>query len=93
VSLSNDIDISFSYGCSKNNRRDLDLKKEFKKDGDPLEGTIRTSMEPRIRYILSARVTASVYYKYTKLKPDAGGSRIPGSTINEGGLDIRVQIQ
>ena len=93
LSLSNDLDISFSYGHSKNNRRVFDFKKDFKKDGDPLEGTIRTSMEPRIRYILSARVTASIYYKYTKLKPDAGGSRIPGSTINEGGLDLRVQIQ
>jgi cell surface protein SprA len=93
LSLSNDIDISFSYGYSKNNRRVFDFKKVFKKEGDPLEGTIRTSLEPRIRYILSARVTASIYYKYTKLKPDAGGSRIPGSTINEGGLDLRVQIQ
>jgi len=93
LSLSNDLDISFSYSYSKNNRRVFDFKKEFKKDGDPLEGTIRTSLEPRIRYILSARVTASIYYKYTKMKPDAGGSRIPGSTINEGGLDLRVQIQ
>ncbi len=93
LSLSNDLDISFSYSHSKNNRRVFDFKKIFKKDGEPLEGTIRTSMEPRIRYILSARVTASIYYKYSKLKPDAGGSRIPGSTINEGGLDIRVQIQ
>ena len=93
LSLSNDIDISFSYSYSKNNRRVFDFKKEFKKDGDPLEGTIRTSLEPRIRYTLSARVTASIYYKYSKMKPDAGGSRIPGSTINEGGLDLRVQIQ
>ncbi len=93
LSLSNDIDISFSYSYSKNSRRVFDFKKDFKKDGDPLEGTIRTSFEPRIRYTLSARVTASVYYKYSKMKPDAGGSRIPGSTINEGGLDLRVQIQ
>lgn len=92
LSLSNDLDISFSYSYSKNNRRVFDMKKDFKKDGDPLEGTVRTTFEPRIRYILSSRVTASIYYKYTKLKPDEGGSRIPGSTINEGGLDIRVQI-
>ena len=93
LSLSNDLDISFSYSYSKNNRRVFDFKKTYKADGDPLEGTVRTVIEPRIRYILSARVTASIYYKYTKLKPDAGGSRIPGSTINEGGLDLRVQIQ
>jgi hypothetical protein len=65
----------------------------FKKDGTPMEGSSRTIIEPRIQYILSSRVTASIYYKYTTLKPDAGGSRIPGSTTNEGGLDVRVAIQ
>ncbi|MEK7749255.1 MAG: hypothetical protein AAB269_04265, partial [Bacteroidota bacterium] len=59
----------------------------------PLEGSSRTVMEPRIRYVLSARVTASFYYRYTKIKPDSDGSRIPGSTVNEGGLDVHVAIQ
>ncbi|MBF8294664.1 MAG: hypothetical protein HW389_1209 [Bacteroidetes bacterium] len=94
LSLSNDIDMSFSYSYSKNARRVYDLNAEiFRKDGTPLEGSSRTILEPRIRYILSSRVTASIYYKYTKLKPDEGGSRIPGSTTNEGGLDVRVSIQ
>jgi cell surface protein SprA len=93
LSLSNDLDVSFSYSYSKNNRRVYDFSRPFfKEDGDPLGGTVRTIIEPRIRYILSSRVTASIYYKYTRLKPDEGGSLIPGSTINEGGLDIRVQI-
>lgn len=92
-SLSNDLDISFTYSYSKNARILYDLKENFKPEGTPQDGSTRTIMEPRIRYILSARVTASLYYKYTKVKPDEGGSRIPGSTINEGGLDIRVQIQ
>lgn len=93
LALSNDVDMTFSYSYSRNSRRIYDMKKDFKKDGDPLEGYSRTTMEPRIRYILSSRVTASIYYKFTKFKPDAGGSRIPGSTINEGGLDVRVAIQ
>ncbi len=93
LSLSNDLDVSFSYSISTNSRRLYDMKKDFKKDGEPLEGTIRTVIEPRIRYILSSRVTASIYYRYTRLKPDEGGSRIPGSTINEGGLDVRIAIQ
>ena len=94
LALSNDIDMSFSYSYSKNARRVYDFNAEtYKKDGTPLEGSSRTILEPRIRYILSSRVTASVYYKYTKLTPDAGGSRIPGSTTNEGGLDVRVSIQ
>jgi len=93
LSLSNDIDISFSYSVSSNQRTIYDFKKDFQKDGEPLEGTVRTLMEPRIRYILSSRVTASIYYRYTRLKPGEGGSRIAGSTVNEGGLDVRVTIQ
>jgi hypothetical protein len=69
------------------------MKANFKKDGTPLEGSSRTIMESRIRYILSARVTASLFYKYTKVKPDAGGSRIPGSTVSDVGLDVRIAIQ
>ena len=94
LSLSNDLDLSFSYSYSKNAQRVYDMKAvNFKKEGTPREGSSRTILEPRIRYILSSRVTASVYYKYSKTKPDEGGSRIPGQTINEGGLDIRVAIQ
>jgi hypothetical protein len=94
LSLSNDIDISLTYGYTKDSKRVYDLKTDpFKPEGTPLEGQSQSRIEPRIRYILSSRVTASVYYKYMKLKPDEGGSRIPGSTTNEGGLDIRVAIQ
>ena len=94
LSLSNDIDIRFSYSYSKTSRRVYDMSAAiFKPNGTPMEGSSRTVIEPRIQYILSARVTASVFYKYSKLKPDAGGSRIPGSTTNEMGVDVRVSIQ
>jgi cell surface protein SprA len=94
LALSNDIDMQVSYSYSKNSRRVYDFNSDsYKKDGTPLEGSSRAILEPRIKYILSSRVSASVYYKYTKLTPDAGGSRIPGSTTNEGGVDVRVSIQ
>jgi cell surface protein SprA len=94
LALSNDINVSVTYGYTKDARRVYDLAADpFVPAGTPLEGQSQTRIEPRIKYILSSRVSASVYYKYTKLKPDEGGSRIPGSTTNEGGLDIRVAIQ
>jgi len=92
VSLVNNIDISFTYNYSHNSRILYDFA-AFKSDGIPQEGSSRTTLEPRIRYTLSERVTASLYYRYTKLSPDDGGSRIPGSTVNEGGLDVHVAIQ
>ncbi|HAV22701.1 MAG: cell surface protein SprA [Ignavibacteria bacterium RIFCSPLOWO2_12_FULL_56_21] len=93
LSLSNDLQMTFSYSQSSNKRKLFNLRENFKKEGTTLDGSTRTTIEPRIRYILSARVTASLYYRHTKTKPDAGGSQVIGQTINEGGLDINVAIQ
>ena len=94
LSLNNDVDISTSYSVSKNSRKTYDVSKlDVDITGVPLEGSTRTTLEPRIKYVLSLRVTASVYYRYTKIAPDDSGSRIPGSTTNEAGLDIHISIQ
>ncbi|NUN70786.1 MAG: hypothetical protein HUU02_13880, partial [Bacteroidetes bacterium] len=94
VSLQNDIDISFTYSVAQNSRTTFDVKgKQFNIKGTPGEGSSRTQMEPRVRYVLSSRVTASLFYRYTKIAPDEGGSKIPGSTSNEGGLDVHIAIQ
>lgn len=94
LSLNNDIDVSISYSVTKNSRQTYDVSKlDVNVQGTPLEGTTRTVMEPRIKYVLSQRVTASVYYRFTKIAPDDSGSRIPGSTTNEAGLDIHISIQ
>jgi cell surface protein SprA len=94
ASLSNDMDISTTYSRSKNSRRTYEVNTlEANQTGTPLEGSTRTVVEPRIRYVLSSRVTASIYYRYTKTAPDEGGSLIPGTTINEAGLDIHIAIQ
>ncbi len=92
-SLSNDIDISFSYSRTKNNRRRYDPQYlSIDQEGIPLEGNTRTTLEPRIRYVLSTRVTAALFYRYSKTEPDATGSLIFGTTTNEGGVDIRISI-
>ena len=97
LSLSNDIDISLNYTYSNNARQTftaLPAGTGSGLDGGvPGEGSSRSVTEPRIRYVLSSRVTASLFYRYTKVSPDAGGSTIPGSTTNEGGLDVHIAIQ
>jgi cell surface protein SprA len=94
LSLNNDIDISFSYSVSKSSRKTYDISKlDVDVTGMPLEGSTRTVMEPRIKYVLSQRVTASVYYRSTVITPDESGSRIPGSTTSEAGLDLHIAIQ
>jgi cell surface protein SprA len=94
LALNNDIDLSMSYSVAKNSRTTYDVSTlETDVTGTPLEGSTRTTLQPRIKYVLSSRVTASVYYTYTKIEPDASGSRIPGSTTNEAGLDVHISIQ
>lgn len=94
LSLNNDLDISASYSVTKNSRTNYNIAKlDVNTTGEPQDGSTRTVLEPRIKYVLSSRVTASVYYRYTKIEPDASGSRIPGSTVNEAGLDIHIAIQ
>jgi cell surface protein SprA len=94
LSLSNDIDISLSYSFSRNSRTTFDVSQlDVNIEGTPLEGSTRTVLEPRIKYVLSSRVTASLYYRHTKVAPDNAGSRIPGITTNEAGLDLHISIQ
>ncbi len=95
LSLSNDVDISFNYTYSQNSRQTYSFAstEENSDQGVPGEGSSRSVMEPRIRYVLSSRVTASLFYRYTKVTPDEGGSRIPASSTNEGGLDVHIAIQ
>jgi hypothetical protein len=92
VSLVNNIDINFTYSYSHNSSMLYDFN-NYQNSGTSLSGQTRITMEPRIRYSLSERVTASVYYRYTRVAPDAGGSTTTGSTTNEGGLDVHVLIQ
>ena len=95
LSLNNDVEINASYSMTKNSRTQFEVVKlsENNVTGTPLEGSTRTVLEPRIKYVLSQRVNASVYYRLTKITPDAQGSTIPGSTTNEAGLDIHISIQ
>ena len=94
VNLVNDVDITMTYSVSKNSRRLFDpTSLDENPDGTPLEGTTRTTMEPRFRYGLSSRVNASLFYRYSKIAPDEGGSTIFGTTTNEAGVDIHISIQ
>lgn len=94
LSLSNDLEASLNYSLNHTSRTTYEVNLlEVDPDGTPLEGNTRTIIEPRIRYVLSSRITAAIYYRYTSIKPDEGGSLIPGVTTNEGGLDLRIAIQ
>ena len=91
LSLKNDIEFSFSYTSSKNTSVNYDMA-NYVDGGTPQDGTTRTSIEPRIKYTISSKVTLSIFYTRSSVKPD-GPSRIPPTTTNSAGLDVHISIQ
>jgi cell surface protein SprA len=92
LSLKNDIDFSFSFTLNKSSSHTYDVN-NLGTGGQPREGTMRITIEPRVRYNISTRVTSSIFYRYSRTKPDASvGSTITGTTVHEGGLELRIQI-
>ena len=64
----------------------------FTEDGIPQDGTTRTTIEPRIKYTISSKVSLSIFYKRSTVEPE-GAARIPPTTTNEAGLDVNITIQ
>ena len=91
VSLKNDIEFSFSYTSTQNSIVRYEMA-NFTEEGIPQDGTIRTTIEPRIKYTISSKVTLSIFYKRSTVEPE-GAARIPPTTTNEAGLDVHISIQ
>lgn len=91
ISLKNDIEFSFSYSSSRNSSIIYDMN-DFIEDGTPKDGTIRTTLEPRIKYTISSKVNISIFYRRSSVEPE-GAARIPPTTTNEAGLDVHISIQ
>ncbi|MBU1678151.1 MAG: cell surface protein SprA [Bacteroidetes bacterium] len=92
LSLKNDLEVSFSFTSGQNSVVVFLMGEGFKEEGKPQDGTTRTTLEPRVRYVMSSRVTLSLFYRRTSVKPE-GASRIPETTTNEAGLDVQITIQ
>jgi len=92
LSLKNDIDFNLSFTLNKTSSYVYEVAK-LDEGGQPREGTTRITLEPRVRYTLSQRVQSSLFYRFQSTKPDSSvGSRVPGTTIHEGGLELRISI-
>ncbi|KAF0153502.1 MAG: gliding motility-related protein [Ignavibacteria bacterium] len=91
IDLKNDIEISLSFTRGKTSSIIYEMD-DFKEEGKPQEGKTNTTIEPKIRYVMSSRVTLSIFYRRTSIEPE-GASRIPPTTTNEAGVDVRIAIQ
>lgn len=91
LALKNDLEISFSYTNGKSSSIIFDMD-NFTEAGIPQEGKTNTVIEPKIKYVMSSRVTLSIFYRRTSIEPE-GASRIPPLTTNEAGVDVHITIQ
>ena len=91
IELKNDIEFSLSYTLTQNSIVRYEMT-NFTEKGIPQDGTTRTTIEPRIRYTISSKVTLSLFYKRSTVEPK-GAARIPPTTTNEAGLDVNIVIQ
>jgi cell surface protein SprA len=91
ISLKNDMEFLLSYTSTSNSVIRYDMN-NYTEEGVPQDGTTRTSIEPRIKYTISSKVSLSIYYKRSTVEPK-GAARIPPTTTNEAGLDVNITIQ
>lgn len=91
VSLKNDVEFLISYTSTKNSVVRYEMN-NFTEEGIPQDGTTRTTIEPRIKYTISSKVSLSIFYKRSSVEPE-GAARIPPTTTNEAGLDVNIVIQ
>jgi cell surface protein SprA len=91
VSLKNDVEFLISYTSTKNSVVRYEMN-NFTEEGVPQDGTTRTTIEPRIKYTISSKVSLSIFYKRSSVEPE-GAARIPPTTTNEAGLDVNIVIQ
>ena len=92
ISLKNDIEFTFSYTSSQTSTIIYNMGSTYKDGGVPQDGTNRVTIEPRIKYTMSSKVTLAIFYTRSTIQP-VGASRIPPTTTNEAGLDVHISIQ
>ncbi|GAB5466661.1 MAG: hypothetical protein Kapaf2KO_20970 [Candidatus Kapaibacteriales bacterium] len=92
LELQNDIDLSFLGKYAKSRRATYDVLNPEEADGEgrTLDGTTQITIEPRIRYSLSNRVTASFFVRYDGTFSE--GAATPGFSTTQVGFDFRISV-
>jgi cell surface protein SprA len=90
ISLKNDVDFTFSYTYSENSTVLFDMT-NFTDGGTLQDGQTRITIEPRVKYTISSKVSLSIFYTRTTVQPAASSTLLP-TTDNQAGLDVHIAI-
>jgi len=89
LDLENDMEFSFLTQIRRSLQGRFDVA-DFKNDPDLVQGTTQITIEPRARYTISQRVTASAFVRYEG--NFSSGAANPGFSTTQVGVDIRLSI-
>jgi cell surface protein SprA len=96
INLKNDLEYSFLFTYKHNQRHTFDITRPSdtyvgeKKDGETLDGNTQIIIEPRARYSLSSRLTASFFVRYEGTFTE--GAAQPGFHTTQVGFDLRISV-
>ena len=90
LDLQNDLEFTFNAQVRKSLRAQYDILEYKGPDGSLVTGTTQIIIEPRARYTISNRVTASAFFRYEGNFSE--GAANPGFSTTQVGLDIRLSI-
>jgi len=96
INLKNDFELSFLFTYKGNSRSTYDITKDpnsyggDKAEGETLDGNTQIIVEPRARYSLSSRLTASFFVRYEGTFTE--GAARPGFHTVQVGFDLRLSI-
>lgn len=93
IDLQNDLDYSFFFSWKNTARAAFNLLNPETLDGNagtPVQGNTVITIEPRARYSMSNRVTASFFVRYEATLTE--GAAQPGFSTTQVGLDIRLSL-
>jgi hypothetical protein len=93
IDMQNDLDYSFFFSWKNTARAAfnlLDQNSLTDNQGTPVQGNTVITLEPRARYSMSNRVTASLFFRYEATLTE--GAAQPGFSTSQFGLDIRLSL-
>jgi cell surface protein SprA len=91
ATLDNTLDVSFNFTLADEETQSIVVSGANAGTNAPI-GTTRISFEPRVSYALSSRVTASFFWRFTRIAPKATGGNIFESTKQDVGFNFRISV-
>ncbi len=90
IELDNELELSFIASLQQTRRVTYDVTDFESEDGRRLDGTTKILIEPRARYVISRRLTATFFFRHEATINE--GATQPGISTTQVGVDLRISV-